>query len=117
MFESTTAILPDDQPPSFSPGLLHFAYNNECTPASFIANFGNKDPGTQVMYNSLMHVPSHILQAATGLPLEDVQLLKAQYLLTSPATGGDECLKRCGLTFQTVSQLGTIAAGPSMHFC
>lgn len=82
---------------------MHFSMNNACTPAAFLANFPNKDPGTQTIWSSLMMVPNPILNAATGIPESTFSMLKSNYpLVTAPGTGGEECLKRCGLTFKDV---------------
>ena len=40
---------------------MHFSHNQRCVPASFIANFGNRDPGTQTIWSSLMAIPTPIL--------------------------------------------------------
>lgn len=86
-------------------GVLHFSHNPYCEPAAFLANIGNSDPGTQTMWNSMMRVPSYILNAATGLTEDSINQLKSLPLVTAPGTGGEECLRRCGLDFNMVSML------------
>ena len=83
-------------------GVLHFSHNPYCQPAAFLANLGECDPGTQTIWNSLMRVPSYILNAATGLTEDTINQLKTLPLVTAPGTGGEECLRRCGLDFNTV---------------
>jgi oxalate decarboxylase/phosphoglucose isomerase-like protein (cupin superfamily) len=87
-------------------GLLHFSMNTGCTPAAFLANFATKDPGTQTMWASMMAVPNNILHAATGIPENTFSQLKSNYpLVSSPGTGGEECLRRCGLSFNETNRL------------
>jgi hypothetical protein len=86
-------------------GVLHFSHNPHCEPAAFLANFGHTDPGTQTMWNSLMRVPSYILNAATGLSEDTINQLKSLPLVTAPGTGGEECLRRCGLDFTAANNL------------
>lgn len=99
-------------------GLLHFSMNDACTPAAFLANFATKDPGTQTIWHSLMMVPNPVLHAATGIPESTFSMLKTNYpLVTAPGTGGEECLKRCGLTFKDTNKLtplpsSSLPAGP-----
>jgi quercetin dioxygenase-like cupin family protein len=86
-------------------GVLHFSHNPNCQPAAFLANFATKDPGTQTMFASLMQVPTNILHSATGIPEVTINLLKTYPLVTAPGTGGEECLKRCNLTFAEANHL------------
>jgi oxalate decarboxylase/phosphoglucose isomerase-like protein (cupin superfamily) len=48
-------------------GVLHFSHNLQCTPASFLANFGHRDPGTQTMWAAMMHIPTPILAVSASL--------------------------------------------------
>ncbi|KAK9823393.1 hypothetical protein WJX72_002454 [[Myrmecia] bisecta] len=81
-------------------GVLHFSHNLACKPAAFLANFATKDPGTQTMWNSLLQVPTPALNAATGLSEVNIEQLKTLPLVVAPGTGGEECMRRCGLDFQ-----------------
>ncbi|KAK9836842.1 hypothetical protein WJX74_009336 [Apatococcus lobatus] len=85
-------------------GLLHFSFNDNCEEAAFLANFGTRDPGTQSIWNSIMQVPSSILQLSTGIPETNFNSYKQLPLILAPGTGGEECLKRCGLDFQKVNK-------------
>lgn len=91
-------------------GLLHFSFNPNCEPAAFLANFGDRDPGTQSMWNSMMRVPTHILNAANGIPENIINRLKQYPLVTAPGTGGEECIARCSqqipnFSFATANKL------------
>jgi oxalate decarboxylase/phosphoglucose isomerase-like protein (cupin superfamily) len=90
-------------------GVLHFSHNPYCQPAAFLANFGNSDPGTQTTWNSMMRIPSYILNAATGLTEDTINQLKSLPLVTAPGTGGEDCLRRCGLSFTAANNLTTTA--------
>ncbi|KAK9836900.1 hypothetical protein WJX74_010720 [Apatococcus lobatus] len=94
-------------------GLLHFSFNDNCEEAAFLANFGNRDPGTQSIWNSIMQVPSSILQLSTGIPEALFNLYKHLPLIEAPGTGGEECLKRCGLDLQKVNKLLPNADNPT----
>ncbi|KAK9804999.1 hypothetical protein WJX73_010155 [Symbiochloris irregularis] len=91
-------------------GVLHFSHNPNCEPAAFLASFAHKDPGTQTMWGSMMRVPTHILHSATGLPERLISGLKQFPLVTAPGTGGEACLRRCGLSFQTANHLTPLNA-------
>lgn len=83
---------------------MHFAFNPNCQPATFVANFATKDPGIQTFYNSLTSVPNNILHASTGIPESNWAQLKSQYpLVTTPGTGDQSCMAKCGLNFLSVS--------------
>ncbi|KAK9809020.1 hypothetical protein WJX72_008010 [[Myrmecia] bisecta] len=91
-------------------GVLHFSHNLDCKPAAFLANFATKDPGTQTMWNSLLQVPTAALNAATGLSEVNIEQLKSLPLVIAPGTGGEECMKRCGLDFQKSNNFTTVPA-------
>lgn len=97
-------------PRAFPAGVLHFSHNYNCEPAAFLANFGQSDPGTQTMWGSMMQIPTSILHMSTGIPEDTINLLKNYPRVVAPGTGGEECLRRCGLNFTQVSgSLGSIA--------
>jgi quercetin dioxygenase-like cupin family protein len=81
-------------------GLIHYSHNPTCLGAQFLANFGNLDPGTQTTWSALVAVPTSIIQLSTGIPESQIDQLKTLPLLIAPGTGGEECLKKCGLDFQ-----------------
>ncbi|KAL3156345.1 hypothetical protein ABBQ38_000663 [Trebouxia sp. C0009 RCD-2024] len=91
-------------------GIMHFSINNHCEPAAFLANFGISDPGTQTIWNSFIRIPTNVLNAATGISEEDINELKQMPLVTPPGTGGEDCLKRCGLNFAMANNLTESAA-------
>lgn len=82
-------------------GVLHFSHNLQCEPAAFIANFGNRDPGTQTWWTSLLAIPTPHLAAATNIADNQetaehiINGWKKRKTVTAPATGGAECMKRC----------------------
>lgn len=84
-------------------GLMHFSYNTGCQPAQFLANFGERDPGTQTIWHSLVKIPDAALNAATGIPESMWKSLKTYPLAIAPTTGGEECMKKCGLTYKTAN--------------
>ena len=91
--------------------ILHFSYNPNCYPAAFLANFATKDPGTQTMWSSLFTVPSFMLNAASGLSEDDIDRIKRLPVVVAPGTGGTECLRRCGLDFNTVRNTVALRRG------
>ena len=83
--------------------VIHFAFNPNCEPVTFVANFATTDPGIQTTYGSLTSVPNNILHAATGIPEANWATLKKQYpLVTTPGTGDQACMAKCGLNFLQV---------------
>jgi quercetin dioxygenase-like cupin family protein len=91
-------------------GLQHFSHNPTCLGAQFLANFATADPGTQTTWNSFIQVPTAILQMSTGIAESEIAKLKQLPLVIAPGTGGEECLKRCGLDFNTVNRFEPSAA-------
>ena len=69
-------------------GLLHFSFNDNCEEAAFLANFGTRDPGTQSTWNSIMQIPTPILQLSTGIPEAHFNAYKQLPLLLAP---GEHC--------------------------
>lgn len=80
-------------------GLMHFSLNQGCSPAQFLANFGERDPGTQTTWGSFIQIPAPALHSATGIPESTWKALKKYKLAIAPTTGGEACLKKCGLTY------------------
>lgn len=84
-------------------GLIHYSQNLGCSPAQFLANFPNRDPGVQTTWASLMSIPNYVLNSATGIPEAAFEALRQYPLAIAPTTGGEECLKKCGLTYDTAN--------------
>ena len=63
---------------------------------------GLQDPGTQTTWNSLVKVPTEVLHLSTGIPAATWAEYKKLPLVVAPGTGGEACLKRCGLNFTQV---------------
>ena len=59
--------------------------------------------GTQTIWASLMQIPNTVLNAATGIPESTFTELKKYPLVVAPGTGGEACMAKCGIDFQTVS--------------
>jgi quercetin dioxygenase-like cupin family protein len=85
-------------------GLQHFSHNPTCLGAQFLANFATADPGTQTTWNSFVKVPAQVLHMSTGIAEAEIAKLKQLPLVVAPGTGGEECLRRCGLDFNTVNR-------------
>lgn len=85
-------------------GLQHFSHNPTCQGAQFLANFATADPGTQTVWNSFVKVPTPILHMSTGIPEAQLKQLTSMPLVVAPGTGGEECLRRCGLDFKTANK-------------
>ncbi len=68
---------------------------------------GSQDPGTQTTWNSLVKVPSEVLHLSTGIPAATWAEYKKLPLVIAPGTGGEACLKRCGLNFTQVRSHST----------
>ena len=65
-------------------GIMHFSFNDNCEEAAFLANFGDRDPGTQSTWNSLMQIPAPILQLSTGISEAQFNAFKQLPLLLAP---------------------------------
>ena len=61
--------------------------------------------GTQTIWASLMQIPNSVLNAATGVPESTFTELKKYPLVIAPGTGGEACMAKCNIDFQTVSSI------------
>ncbi len=68
---------------------------------------GSQDPGTQTTWNSLVRAPTEVLHLSTGIPAATWAEYKKLPLVIAPGTGGEACLKRCGLNFTQVRSHST----------
>lgn len=59
--------------------------------------------GTQTIWASLMQIPTSVLNAATGIPESTFNEFKKYPLVIAPGTGGEACMAKCNIDFQTVS--------------
>ena len=51
-----------------------------------------------------MHPRRAALSHFTGIPEAQLNRLKQLPLVIAPGTGGEDCLRRCGLDFKTVNR-------------
>lgn len=59
-----------------------------------------------------MGVPTEVLHAATGVPEANIKELKQYKLVIAPGTGGEDCLRKCGKSFDLVSLTNSSSAPP-----
>lgn len=84
----------------FPRGAIHFEANLECEPATFVAAFGDSDPGTLQIAQGLFGLPAQVVGAVLGNDLTQDQITNLKSMIPANiAIGLDECVKRCGLTF------------------
>jgi len=88
-------------------GIQHFSHNPTCGQAQFLANFATADPGTQTVWNAFIKAPTEVLHMSTGISAATWNEYKQLPLVVAPGTGGEECLKRCGLNFTEVNAFET----------
>ncbi len=50
-----------------------------------------------------MQIPTSVLNAATGIPESTFNEFKKYPLVIAPGTGGEACMAKCNIDFQTVS--------------
>ncbi|KAL0047729.1 hypothetical protein WJX82_010504 [Trebouxia sp. C0006] len=62
----------------FPQGLIHYQYNSGCTNATYTISYGSELPGTQVVTQALLALPSDVLAAALGIEISAVALLNTQ---------------------------------------
>ncbi len=87
-------------------GSIHYEFNDNCEPAVFVASFSNEDPGlSRTAQNFFVEDPS-IVDADLGIPhfLDGVNIANFQTKIPKAfALGAQECLKRCGITYNTTA--------------
>lgn len=70
------------------------------------------------MWNSFVKVPLAILHMSTGIPEAQLATLTSMPLVVAPGTGGEACLKKCGLNFTTVGRrCGGLRNLPPLSLC
>ena len=52
-----------------------------------------------------MQIPTSVLNAATGIPESTFNEFKKYPLVIAPGTGGEACMAKCDIDFQTVSRV------------
>jgi hypothetical protein len=86
----------------FPQGSVHYEFNDNCAPATFIAGFNSDDPGLSSIAQNFFDLDPEIVKADLGFPREINGLNIAQFAPTIPpsfALGIQSCLDRCGITY------------------
>ena len=86
----------------FPMGSVHYEFNDNCEPATFIAGFNSDDPGLSSIAQNFFDLDPDIVQADLGFPREINGMNIAQFAPTIPpsfALGVQSCLDRCGITY------------------
>jgi hypothetical protein len=78
---------------------MHFAHNRGCKRAQFLANFPNRDPGTQTTALNFFMLPDDTLSATLGISVANVQRVKKAAVANRNPSRDLDCLKRCGLPY------------------
>jgi hypothetical protein len=86
----------------FPQGSVHYEFNDNCAPATFIAGFNSDDPGLSSIAQNFFDLDPDIVEADLGFPREINGMNIAQFAPTIPpsfALGIQSCLDRCGITY------------------
>ena len=90
----------------FPRGLVHFEQNLGCSEATFLSAFNHEDPGVVTIPNRLFDIPIQALTSSFNSTEDTINALKAR-LVSNPAYGVGECLKRCGLDISGSDQINS----------
>jgi Cupin len=82
---------------SIPQGLSHFAQNLGCETAQFLANFPNRDPGTQTELTALLRHPDVTLRGTFLLDDQVLDTIKEAARSQDNPSVEPECAKRCGI--------------------
>jgi hypothetical protein len=83
----------------FPQGSIHFQFNDQCEPATFVATLNSEDPGTSQVAQNFFFLDDEIVDITLG---ENIQIDGKnidQFRDTLPANlvqAVDSCLARCG---------------------
>lgn len=84
----------------FPLGSIHYQFNHQCEPATFIATFSNSDPGTSQVAQNYFFLDDRIVDVTLGeinqvdgSNIEELRLSLPSNLVQAV----DSCLKKCGL--------------------
>ncbi|KKZ68462.1 hypothetical protein EMCG_05921 [[Emmonsia] crescens] len=85
----------------FPPGAMHAEFNPDCTPATFVAGFGDEDHGVQQTAQTFFGLKKSMVDATLGISGatisgKDVDTFR-ELIPKNIALGVDRCLKKCGL--------------------
>jgi hypothetical protein len=88
----------------FPQGAIHTEFNPNCEPATFVAGFGNQDPGVLQSAQSFFGLEDDIVQAALGLDTingQDIDHFRGM-IPANVAKGVEACLAKCGIKKRSV---------------
>jgi len=85
----------------FPQGAMHAEFNPTCENATFIASFGNSDPGTQQAAQTLFGLSEDLVGATFGGAIDGAEIAKYYHVLPSPvAEGVQACLAQCNIAMK-----------------
>jgi oxalate decarboxylase/phosphoglucose isomerase-like protein (cupin superfamily) len=82
----------------FPKGLVHFEQNLSCERTKYIAALNSEDPGVVTVSKRTFEFPDEVLQTTFILSKKEIDDLRKK-LPDSPASGVQECLKRCNIKY------------------
>ncbi|KFY16791.1 hypothetical protein V492_01084 [Pseudogymnoascus sp. VKM F-4246] len=87
----------------FYQGSVHSQFNMGCTDATFVAGFGNEDPGAAVVDQEVLALAEGTFLAPFGTIVEgsDVDAFKGK-ISASITEGVEKCMKACGIQKRAV---------------
>lgn len=84
----------------FPLGSIHYQFNNQCEPATFIATFNSADPGTSQVAQNYFFLDDEIVSTTLGdvnqIDGENIEEFRLS-LPTNLVQAVDTCLAKCGL--------------------
>ena len=84
----------------FPKGSIHFEYNNECSPAAFVAAFNSNDPGVSFVAANLFSLEDQVVIASLGgdAVISGAELASIRHALPAGlATLVQQCTTKCGI--------------------
>lgn len=84
----------------FPQGALHTEFNPDCTPATFVAAFGNEDPGVGQIAQEYFGLENEIIKGSIGGEIAvdgaDIDAFRSK-IPANVAKGVDSCLAKCNI--------------------
>ncbi|KAJ9665180.1 hypothetical protein H2201_004654 [Coniosporium apollinis] len=84
----------------FPVGSIHYQFNNQCEPATFVASLNNEDPGTSQVAQNFFGLNGGVVAATLGFPdaLDGADIESFRALIpANVALDVEGCLARCGI--------------------
>jgi hypothetical protein len=78
-------------------GLLHFAQNNGCEEAQYLANYNHRDPGTLTTHSSFLRIPNSVVRGSLNVDDAMIEALRAAAAAVKNPGVDPVCAKKCGL--------------------